>query len=324
MDRIHTHYDNLKVTRNAPQEVIRAAYKSLVQKYHPDRHPGSADATRVMAIINGSYEVLSNPNSRREHDEWIAQEEESTRKPQPANFQAQPAAPQAPIAPQPASASYVLARKMGVVVSHLFKYWIVYLIGGVLINGVLEPTKSRTPSYSAPYQAAAPLDSSRTYVPPIVPTPSPVYAPSVALRPPPYVRPSTAPNGQAWPPIAEYVNGYQRLNTDGHSKVTVDNSRNDSDVFVKLVSDNGINTYPVRQFFIPAFGAFTLDDVTAGRYDVRYRDLNSGGLSRSESFTLEETTTYEGTRFSNLTMTLYKVKNGNMKTYDLTEAEFDK
>lgn len=30
----------------------------------------------------------------------------------------------------------------------------------------------------------------------------------------------------------------------------------------------------------------------------------------------------EGAQFSNLTMTLYKVKNGNMKTYRLSEAEF--
>jgi hypothetical protein len=40
MAKIHTHYDNLKVSRHAPQEVIRAAYKALSQKYHPDKNPG--------------------------------------------------------------------------------------------------------------------------------------------------------------------------------------------------------------------------------------------------------------------------------------------
>lgn len=80
--------------------------------------------------------------------------------------------------------------------------------------------------------------------------------------------------------------------------------------------------YPVRQFYIPAFGSFTLKKVTAGSYDVRYRDLGSGGLSRSEALTLSEVHTDEGTRFSNVTMTLYKVKNGNMKTFGLAEAEF--
>lgn len=78
MARIHTHYDNLKVARNAPPEVIRAAYKTLSQKYHPDRNPHSGDAVRIIKIINSAYEVLSDPLKRREHDEWIAREEAQT------------------------------------------------------------------------------------------------------------------------------------------------------------------------------------------------------------------------------------------------------
>ena len=75
MARIHTHYDNLKVARNAPPEVIRAAYKTLSQKYHPDRNPDNPDAIRIIKIINSAYEVLSNPRKRQEHDEWIVKEE---------------------------------------------------------------------------------------------------------------------------------------------------------------------------------------------------------------------------------------------------------
>jgi DnaJ-class molecular chaperone len=36
MTNIRTHYDNLKVARNAPDSVIKAAYKALCQTYHPD------------------------------------------------------------------------------------------------------------------------------------------------------------------------------------------------------------------------------------------------------------------------------------------------
>lgn len=75
MAKIHTHYDNLRVTRNAPPKVIRAAYKRLSQKFHPDKNPGNADAARIMAIINTSYKVLSDPDKRREHDQWIAEME---------------------------------------------------------------------------------------------------------------------------------------------------------------------------------------------------------------------------------------------------------
>lgn len=139
---------------------------------------------------------------------------------------------------------------------------------------------------------------------------------------PAYVRPVKAPNGEAWPMRAAYVKGFPQVHKNGLSKVTVDNSQNDSDVFAKLISLDGQNAFPVRTFFIPAHGSFTAENVTAGSYDVRYRDLNSGHLSRSEQFSLEEIKTYDGTQFSNLTMTLYKVRNGNMKTYGLGEDEF--
>ena len=75
MGKIHTHYDNLKVSRMAPQEVIRAAYKALSQKYHPDKNPGDEKAARIMAILNSAYGTLSDTQRRKEHDEWIAAEE---------------------------------------------------------------------------------------------------------------------------------------------------------------------------------------------------------------------------------------------------------
>ena len=70
-----THYDNLKVAKNAPQEVIRAAYKTLCQKYHPDRNNNSEESVRIMKIINESYEVLSDPEKKKKHDEWIFRKE---------------------------------------------------------------------------------------------------------------------------------------------------------------------------------------------------------------------------------------------------------
>lgn len=76
MNKFQTHYDNLKVARTAPIEVIRAAYKSLSQKYHPDRNQNSAEANEIMRLINHAYEVLSDPIQRKRHDEWIAQQEQ--------------------------------------------------------------------------------------------------------------------------------------------------------------------------------------------------------------------------------------------------------
>lgn len=75
--KTHTHYDNLKVPRDADLKTIRAAYRTLCQQYHPDRCPDNPDAHRIMSIINRSYKVLSTPEKRRKHDEWIAKQNPS-------------------------------------------------------------------------------------------------------------------------------------------------------------------------------------------------------------------------------------------------------
>lgn len=72
MTNIHTHYDNLKIARNAPISVIKAAHKVLCQTYHPDKFQGSnEEAERIMKIVNASYMALINPVTRAKHDQWI-------------------------------------------------------------------------------------------------------------------------------------------------------------------------------------------------------------------------------------------------------------
>lgn len=63
-----TYYDVLQVSPNADPEVIKAAYSSLVQRYHPDKNPGNPDAEQYFKIINRAYEVLSDPAKREGYD----------------------------------------------------------------------------------------------------------------------------------------------------------------------------------------------------------------------------------------------------------------
>lgn len=66
------HYDTLQVARNAGDEVIRGAYRYLVQKWHPDRNAHRLEeAEQRIRIINEAYRVLSDPSLRREHDRWL-------------------------------------------------------------------------------------------------------------------------------------------------------------------------------------------------------------------------------------------------------------
>lgn len=72
MNKIVTHYDNLQVSRRANASIIRAAFKALSQKYHPDKHLGDNKlAYEKFHTIKQAYDVLSNPKSRQEYDLWI-------------------------------------------------------------------------------------------------------------------------------------------------------------------------------------------------------------------------------------------------------------
>lgn len=76
MTNTRTHYDNLKVTRDAPVSVIKAAYKALCQTFHPDKFQGSnEEAERVMKLVNASYAVLIDPVKRAGHNAWIREQE---------------------------------------------------------------------------------------------------------------------------------------------------------------------------------------------------------------------------------------------------------
>jgi hypothetical protein len=87
-ETLPTYYDVLRVERDATPERVRAAYRKLAQKYHPDKMPGNANAGRAMSAINAAYEVLSDAHRRAEHDLWIRRAERMNK---PA-----PQVPQAP------------------------------------------------------------------------------------------------------------------------------------------------------------------------------------------------------------------------------------
>lgn len=63
------YYRVLGVLDDAEGIVIKAAYRALAQRYHPDRWQGDAEqATRKMAMINVAIDVLSDPIKRAAYD----------------------------------------------------------------------------------------------------------------------------------------------------------------------------------------------------------------------------------------------------------------
>lgn len=69
MDISKDYYAILGVLPVAEEIVIRAAYKALAQRYHPDRFENSGvDAQERMKDINEAYSVLSDQRKRQEYD----------------------------------------------------------------------------------------------------------------------------------------------------------------------------------------------------------------------------------------------------------------
>ena len=62
-------YKILGVSKEASQEEIRRSYRKLARKYHPDANPDNSDAENRFKEIQHAYEILSNPEKRREYDE---------------------------------------------------------------------------------------------------------------------------------------------------------------------------------------------------------------------------------------------------------------
>lgn len=61
-------YDVLEIPDNATPEVIKAAYRRLASKWHPDRND-APEATAKFQEIERAYSVLSNPELKQKYDE---------------------------------------------------------------------------------------------------------------------------------------------------------------------------------------------------------------------------------------------------------------
>ena len=61
-------YDSLGVSKGASQDEIKKAYRKLVRQYHPDKNPGDNAAEERFKEIQGAYDVLSDPEKRKQYD----------------------------------------------------------------------------------------------------------------------------------------------------------------------------------------------------------------------------------------------------------------
>jgi DnaJ-class molecular chaperone len=63
------YYATLGVAKTATEKELKAAYRKLARKHHPDVNPGDKGAETRFKEINEAYEVLGDPDKRRKYDE---------------------------------------------------------------------------------------------------------------------------------------------------------------------------------------------------------------------------------------------------------------
>src|ERR1700733_13739327 len=64
------YYKVLGVNKTATQDEIKAAYRKLARKLHPDLNPNDKEAHKKFQQINEANEVLSDPENRKKYDQY--------------------------------------------------------------------------------------------------------------------------------------------------------------------------------------------------------------------------------------------------------------
>src|SRR5215467_12136767 len=64
------YYETLEVERNADDSKLKAAFRKLAMKWHPDRNPGDAASEVRFKEINEAYEVLKDGEKRAAYDRY--------------------------------------------------------------------------------------------------------------------------------------------------------------------------------------------------------------------------------------------------------------
>ena len=68
-----TLYDTLGIKKGASQDEIKKAYRKLAREYHPDKNPGDSAAEERFKEVQNAYDVLSDPDKRKQYDAFGSQ-----------------------------------------------------------------------------------------------------------------------------------------------------------------------------------------------------------------------------------------------------------
>lgn len=277
--KLHTHYDNLKVSPNAPVEVIRAAYKAMAQKHHPDRN-AEEGAQQVMQGLNESWDVLSDPVQRAAHDAWIAEQEM-------ARLADDAAASSAP-GPVPPPARRRRRRKTG-----LARRWVplasLSIFVGVSTFCVAvfsELSENAVPAVASTRSGSVARSTTPVPAPPAVEMAASAVSGDVLQHQ--RTQRALLDYGQALPDSSGAIIGARQTPGSGPVGLTIENPHTAAPVVAKLCHAVWSHCWALQHVYIEPGRTLTLNKLSPGKYDVRHVNLDSGLIYRSGMFEVPE------------------------------------
>ena len=64
------YYEVLGVQKGASDDEIKKAFRKMAKEYHPDLHPGDAEAEKKFKEVNEAYGVLSDADKKAKYDRF--------------------------------------------------------------------------------------------------------------------------------------------------------------------------------------------------------------------------------------------------------------
>ena len=194
-------------------------------------------------------------------------------------------------------------------------FWAIIIFSGLFVNFLVDRPKSSTKPNPQPVSAS--------------PAPNTTASGSNPAKEETLARPQApAPPPVPLIPKANVVSQYDpkepKLNMDGYGEITIDNTRNDFPVYVRIWNTDA-KPKPVRTFTIRQGESFTTKSINPGTYEIRYATIyenkEASSASKSEPFTMKEKQEPDGIRYSRFSLTLYKVRDGNTQTYAIPMSD---
>jgi len=274
-----SYYELLKIERDASPHVIKSAYKSLALKYHPDRRCGGEQSDLSMSMLNQAYEILSDPEKRKNYDDILLTSElngfykEKSKDNDSVNCSAQIFWSKTFIVK---FIQWVPCKNSNI---KLFKskYFLIFATTGFVsvVLFFMNVSKLTSPVKHPEISLRSDINSNQEKQP---------INQSVNVRCPGHT--AHEYQNRQWPLFPTYIK--EPVIIRDSPSIEVYNSHGKENIIGRLVSVADQKVSVLREFYIPAKMSFKIKGLEAGRYSIEYFNVETGCGFKSAPFDMSD------------------------------------